>query len=206
MPHVDILNMEGAKVGDYELSDEIFGIEPNESALHAAVVQYLANRRLGTKSAKTRAEVSGSGIKPRPQKGTGQSRQGSKRSPQWVGGGIVFAPKPRDFSKKVNKKVKRLAMKSAFSVKAADNHIIILDNLAFGEIKTKLMTKVMKSLNIENALFIVNESDRNVALSARNIPGIKTAPVNAINVYDILKYDALVLTKDAADKAQEAYA
>ena len=206
MPQADLYNMEGLKVGAYELPEEIFGIEPNESVLHAAVVQYLNNQRQGTKSAKTRAEVSGGGIKPRPQKGTGRSRQGSIRSPQWKGGGIVFAPKPRDFSTKLNKKVKRIAMKSAFSVKAAGNDVMVLDKLEFDGIKTKQMVDVLKGLEVSNALFVINENDKNVVLSARNIPDVKTASVNTLNVYDLLMYDKLVMTRDAADSIGEVYA
>ena len=206
MAQVDLYNADGLKVGVYELNDEVFGIEPNESVLHTAVVQYMANQRQGTKSALTRAEVSGGGIKPRPQKGSGRSRQGSIRSPQWTGGGVVFAPKPRDFSKKVNKKVKRLAIKSAFSSKAIDNSIIVLDELQLDGIKTKRMAEILSKLEAAKALIVIRENDKNIVLSARNIEDVATASVGTINVYDILKYEKLILTKDAADSIGEVYA
>lgn len=206
MAKVDVYNMEGKVVGSCELNDGVFGIKPNASVLHDAVVAYLANQRQGTKSAKTRAEVRGGGIKPRPQKGTGRARQGSIRSPQWVGGGVIFAPKPRDFSIKLNKKVKRLALKSALSSKVIDNKIIVLDELSFDEIKTKKMAGVLDAINAGKALVVIPESDRNVVLSARNIPDVKTASVNTINVYDILKYDKFVVTRAAVEKIQEVYA
>ena len=202
---VDIFDIKGKKKGKYDLSDEIFGIEVNEPAIHTAVVWHLANCRQGTQSAKTRAEVSGGGIKPRPQKGSGRSRQGSIRSPQWKGGGVVFAPKPRDYSFKMNKKVKRLAMKSAFTVKANDMQIMVLDNIKFDEIKTKQMAEACNLLKLESALFVLEENDKNVILSARNLPGVKTAQVNTISVYDILNHDMLVMTKAAADMIQEVY-
>lgn len=203
---VDVLSMEGRVVGSIELNDQIFGIEVNESAVHSAVVAYLANQRQGTKSAKTRAEVRGGGAKPRPQKGTGRSRQGSIRSPQWVGGGINFAPKPRDFSVKLNKKVKRLALKSVLSSKVNESKIIVVEDLKLNDVKTKEMVKVLDNLKAEKALVVIPESDRNVILSARNIPDVKTASVNTINVYDILKYDKFVVTKAAVEKIQEVYA
>jgi len=198
--------MAGSKVGSMELPEEVFGVEVNGHVLHMAVVQYLANQRQGTKSAKTRAEVSGGGRKPWRQKGTGRARQGSIRSPQWTGGGVVFAPKPRDFTMKLNRKVKRLALKSALSSKVQDNKLIVLDTLKLGGIKTKEMVKVLKALKLEKALFCFEGNDRNVILSARNIPGVKMAAVNTINPYDILKYDAFVVTKEAVDKIREVYA
>ena len=206
MANVDVYNMSGAKSGSMELSDDVFGIEVNEHVLHLAVVQYLANQRQGTQSAKTRAEVRGGGIKPRPQKGSGRSRQGSIRSPQWKGGGVVFAPKPRDYSFKLNRKVKRLALKSALSVKVRDNQLIVLDELKMDAIKTKEMQKVMDNIKAGKALVVIPESDQNVILSARNIADVKTASVGTINVYDILKYENLVVTKSAVEKIQEVYA
>jgi len=206
MASVSVLNMSGETVGEIDLSDGIFGIEVNEHAVHMAVVQYLANQRQGTKSTKTRAEVRGGGRKPWRQKGTGRARQGSTRSPQWTGGGVVFAPKPRDFSIRLNKKQKRLALKSALSSRVQEKKLIVLDELALSEIKTKEMKKICDNLKLEKALFVINGSDRNIRLSARNIPNIKTAAVNTINVYDILKYDTFVVTKDAVNQMQEVYA
>lgn len=206
MATVNLYNIEGKVVGSFELKDEVFGIKPNKHALHDAVTAYLANQRQGTKSAKTRAEVRGGGIKPRPQKGTGRARQGSIRSPQWVGGGVVFAPKPRDFSIRLNKKVKRLALKSALSAKVLDNKIIVLDELSLKEVKTKEMARVLNNLNAGKALVVMPEFNENVVLSARNLPEVKTALVNTINVYDILKYDKFVITSAAAEKIQEVYA
>ena len=205
MANVDLYNMSGSVVGQIELDDDIFGITPNPDVVHEAVVQYLANQRQGTKSAKTRAEVRGGGAKPRPQKGTGRSRQGTIRAPQWTGGGVVFAPKPRDFSFKLNKKVKRLALKSALSGKVADGKILVLDDLTLSEVKTKEMIKVLNNIKVEEALMVLGEGCKNEVLSARNIPGIKTCGVNTINVYDILKYDHLVVTKEAVEKIQEVY-
>jgi len=206
MANVDVYKMSGAKAGTIELSDDIFGIEVNEHVLHLAVVQYLANQRQGTQSAKTRAEVRGGGIKPRPQKGSGRSRQGSIRSPQWKGGGVVFAPKPRDYSFKLNRKVKRLALKSALTVKAQENQIIVLEDLKLDAIKTKEMQKVMENIKAGKALVVIPESDQNVILSARNIANVKTASVGTINVYDIMKYENFVVTKAAVEKLQEVYA
>jgi len=206
MANVTVYNMSGAETGKMELCDDIFGIEVNEHVLHLAVVQYLANQRQGTQSAKTRAEVRGGGIKPRPQKGSGRSRQGSIRNIQWRGGGVAFAPKPRDYSFKLNRKVKRLAMKSALSAKALENQIIVLEDLKLDAIKTKEMQKVMNNIKAGKALVVIPESDSNVILSARNIAGVKTASVGTINVYDILKYDNLVVTKEAVEKIQEVYA
>jgi len=206
MASISVLNMKGERVGEMELSDGIFGVEINEHAVHMAVLQYLANQRQGTKSAKTRAEVSGGGKKPWRQKGTGRARQGSTRSPQWTGGGVVFAPKPRDFSMRLNKKQKRLALKSALTSKVIDQKLIVLDELTLPEIKTKEMKKICDSLKLEKALIVINGVDKNIRLSARNIPDIKTAAVNTINVYDILKYDTFVVTKDAVNRIQEVYA
>ena len=174
--------------------------------MHLAVVQYLANQRQGTQSTKTRAEVRGGGRKPYRQKGTGRARQGSIRSPQWVGGGVVFAPKPRDYSFKLNKKVKRLALQSALSTKVAEGKIIVLDELTLSEVKTKEMVKVLGNIKCDNALIVMDGSNENVMLSARNIPAVKTASVNTINVYDLLKYNNLVVTKEAVEKIQEVYA
>ena len=206
MASISVFNMNGEQVGDMELSDGIFGVEINEHAVHMAVVQYLANQRQGTKSAKTRAEVSGSGIKPWRQKGTGRARQGSKRSPQWTGGGVVFPPKPRDFSMRLNKKLKRLALKSVLTSKVNDKKFIVLDELTLPEIKTKEMKKICDNLKVGSALIVIKGTDTNIRLSARNIPGIRTAAVNTINVYDILKYDTFVVTKDAVNQMQEVYA
>ncbi len=206
MANVDVYNINGDKVGNIELDDNIFAIEPNENVVHMAVVQYLANKRQGTKSAKTRSEVRGGGRKPWRQKGTGRARQGSIRSPQWTGGGIVFAPKPRDYSFKLNKKVKRLALKSVLSSKVAEGKFIVLDEIKFNEIKTKEMQKVVNNLKLNKALFVLEENNKNVMISARNIPNIKTAGVNTINVYDILKFDTFVITKEAVENVQEVYA
>ena len=206
MANVAVLNMAGAQVGTIELNDAIFGIEANEHVMHQAVVQYLANQRQGTQSTKTRAEVRGGGRKPYRQKGTGRARQGSIRSPQWVGGGVVFAPKPRDYSFKLNKKVKRLALQSALSTKVAEGKIIVLDELTLSEVKTKEMVKVLGNIKCDNALIVMDGSNENVMLSARNIPTVKTASVNTINVYDLLKYNNLVVTKEAVEKIQEVYA
>ena len=204
MAKVAVYNMSGQQVGEIELNDAIFGVEVNEHVLHAAVVQYLANQRQGTQSAKTRAEVRGGGRKPCRQKGTGRARQGSIRAPQWTGGGVVFAPKPRDYSFKLNKKVKRLALKSALTSKVQENKFIVLDELKLDAIKTKEMKKVLDNLKLTKAL-IVND-DKNVVLSARNIPDVKTISVNNINVYDILKYDTFVVSKDVLQNIEEVYA
>ena len=207
MATVAVKNIRGESVGNIELDDTIFGIKINKHAVHMAVVQYLANQRQGTKSTKTRSEVRGGGAKPWRQKGTGRARQGSTRSPQWTGGGVVFAPKPRDFSIKLNKKMKRLALKSVLTDKVQNSQLIILDNLAFPEIKTKSMMGVCESLKLGKSLFVMDgDSNQNVILSARNIPGVKTSGVNTINVYDILHHDSLVITKDAIAKMQEVYA
>lgn len=205
MANVALYNMNAEQVGSIDLNDSIFGIEINEHAVHMAVVQYLANQRQGTKSTKTRAEVRGGGRKPWRQKGTGRARQGSTRSPQWTGGGVVFAPKPRDFSIKLNKKLKRLAMKSALTSRVKENKFIVIDELKLEEIKTKAMKKVVDGFKLDKALIVIDGNDRNVILSARNLPGIRTAAVNTLNVYDILKYDTFVVTKEAVTKIQEVY-
>lgn len=206
MANVSVYNIEGKEVGSIELSDAVFGVEINEHLVHMAVVSQLNNNRQGTQSAKTRAEVSGGGRKPWRQKGTGHARQGSTRSPQWTGGGVVFAPKPRDYSFKMNKKEKRIALLSALSSRAVESKIVVLDAINFDEIKTKKFASVMNNLKLNKALFVINENDQNVILSARNISTVKVAQTNTINVYDILKYDTLVLTKDAVATIEEVYA
>jgi len=206
MATVPVKNIKGETVGSMELNDSLFGIEVNDHAVHMAVVQYLANQRQGNKSTKTRAEVRGGGRKPWRQKGTGRARQGSTRSPQWTGGGVVFAPKPRDFSIKLNKKQKRLALKSALTDKVKRDKLVVLDSITLPEVKTKSMVTVCEKLAATDALFVMAGSNTNVMLSARNIPGIKTAGVNTINVYDILKYDNFVVTKEAVEQMQEVYA
>ena len=206
MPKVDLLNVEGKKVGDIELSDDIFAVEVNEDVMHEVLVNYLANQRQGTQSTKTRSEVSGGGKKPWKQKGTGRARQGSIRAPQWIKGGIALGPKPRSYKYTLNKKVRRLALKSALSSKVLENKLIVLDSLNFDEIKTKNMSKVLSNLSVTKALVVLPESNLNVQASARNIPNVKTALVNTINTYDILKYDAFVVTKDAVAKIEEVYA
>jgi len=206
MATVDVYNMKGDKTGSLDISDDIFDIKVNEHALHMAVVQYLANQRQGTKGTKTRSEVRGGGRKPWRQKGTGRARQGSIRSPQWTGGGVVFAPKARDYSVKLNKKQKRLALKSALSSKVQSGKFVVVDSLSMNEVKTKEMLQVCKNLNAENALVVLDSVDKNVILSARNIPTLKTAGINTINVYDILKHDTFVVTKDAVAQMQEVYA
>lgn len=205
MVSVKVLNMSGSEVGSVELNENIFGIEINKHVMHQAVVQYLANQRQGTKSAKTRSEVSGGGKKPWRQKGTGRARQGSIRSPQWTGGGVVFAPKPRDFSFKLNKKVKRLALKSALTSKVNEEKFIVVDQLKLNEIKTKEMKKVLNNLKVNKGLVVLEDNNKNVLLSTRNIPNVKTASVNTINVYDILKYETFVITKEALQKIEEVY-
>lgn len=206
MANVKVFNMSGSEVGSIDLNDNIFAVTVNEHVMHQAVVQYLANKRQGTQSAKTRAEVRGGGRKPWKQKGTGRARQGSIRSPQWTGGGVVFAPKPRDYSFKLNKKVKRLALKSAFTTKVNDGKFIVIDELKLNEVKTKEMANVLSNIKVSKALVVLEEGNRNVVLSARNIPNVKTAAVNTINVYDILKYDTFVTTKAAIEKIEEVYA
>ena len=206
MANVSVYNMEGKEVGTIDLNDAIFGVEVNEHLVHMAVVQQLANNRQGTQKAKTRSEVSGGGRKPWRQKGTGHARQGSTRSPQWAGGGVVFAPVPRDYSFKLNKKEKRAALKSALTSKVQDKKLIVVDELKFDEIKTKKFQAVMDNLKVKKALVVIADNDEKVTMSARNIPTVKTALVNAINVYDILKGDTLVLTKEAVAKIEEVYA
>lgn len=206
MPKVDLLNIEGKKVGDIELADSIFAIDVNEDVMHEVVVNYLANQRQGTASTKTRSEVTGGGKKPWKQKGTGRARQGSIRAPQWIKGGIALGPKPRSYKYTLNKKVKRLALKSALSSKVQENNIIVLDALNFDEIKTKNMAKVLENIKANKALIVLAEKNLNVQVSARNIPNTKTALVNTINTYDILKYETLVVTKDAVAKIEEVYA
>jgi large subunit ribosomal protein L4 len=206
MANVTVYNIEGKKVGTLELNDTVFGVEINDHLVHMAVVQQLANKRQGTQSAKTRAEVSGGGRKPWRQKGTGHARQGSTRSPQWKGGGVVFAPKPRDYSFKMNKKEKALAIKSALTSKVNETKFFVLDDLSFDSIKTKQMKAVLDSFKLEKALVILDKKDENVLLSARNLPKVRTVLSNSINVYDILKYDTLVLTKDAVAQIEEVYA
>jgi large subunit ribosomal protein L4 len=206
MANVDLYNVRGDVIGTVELSDAVFGVKINEHVLHLAVVQYLANQRQGTKCTKTRAEVRGGGRKPWRQKGTGRARHGSIRSPLWKGGGVIFAPKPRDFSLKMNKKTKRIALKSALTSKVSGNRIIVLDDLTLDEIKTKEMKKILDNIKVSKALVLIDEANKNIQLSARNIPTVKTASVNTINVYDLLKYDSLVVTKKAVEKLEEAYA
>ena len=206
MANVAVYNMEGKEVGTLELNDAVFGVRINEHLVHMAVVQQLANNRQGTQKAKTRSEVSGGGRKPWRQKGTGHARQGSTRSPQWKGGGVVFAPVPRDYSFKLNKKEKRAALKSALTSRVRDSKLIVVDELKFDEIKTKKFKAVMDNLKVEKALVVLTDVDEKVILSARNIPSVKTTQVNTINVYDILKGDTLVLTKDAVAKIEEVYA
>ena len=206
MANVSVYNMEGKEVGTIELNDAIFGIEANEHVMHLAVVQYLANQRQGTQSTKTRAEVRGGGRKPYRQKGTGRARQGSIRSPQWVGGGVVFAPKPRDYRMSLNKKLKRVALKSALSAKVANEKLIVLDSIELPEQKTRAMVKVLANLKVEKALIVTSDVCDTVVRTARNIQGVATATVGTLNTYDVLKYDALILTKDAVEKVEEVYA
>ena len=206
MANVSVYNMEGKEVGTIELSDAVFGVEVNEHLVHMAVVQQLANNRQGTQKAKTRSEVSGGGRKPWRQKGTGHARQGSTRSPQWTGGGVVFAPVPRDYSFKLNKKEKRAALKSALTDKVQKNSLIVVDELKFDEIKTKNFANVMSNLKVEKGLVVIAENDANVVLSARNLADVDTTLVNTINTYDIMKAKTVVLTKDAVAKIEEVYA
>ena len=206
MAKVSVFNMEGKEVGTMDLNDSIFAVEINEHLVHMAVVQQLANNRQGTQKAKTRSEVSGGGRKPWRQKGTGHARQGSTRSPQWTGGGVVFAPTPRDYSFKLNKKEKRAALKSVLTSAVNENKFIVVDELKLNEIKTKDFAKVLTNLNVEKALVVLDSNDKNVVMSAKNIPTVKTALTNTINVYDILKYNTVVVTKAAVDQIQEVYA
>ena len=206
MANVSVYNIEGKEVGSIELNDAVFGVEVNEHLVHMAVVNQLANNRQGTQSAKTRSEVSGGGRKPWRQKGTGHARQGSTRSPQWTGGGVVFAPKPRDYSFKMNKKEKRIALLSALSSKVAESMIVVLDEFKLDEIKTKKFVEVMNNLKVENALVVLEGENKNVVLSGRNIPSVKVTATNEINTYDVLKYTTLVVTKAAVEKLEEVYA
>ena len=207
MPKVAVLDMAGKEVGSIDLSEAVFGMEPNKSVMLHMVKNYLANQRQGTQSALTRAEVSGGGKKPWRQKGTGHARQGSTRAPQWTHGGIVFAPKPRDYSYTVNKKVRRLAMKSAFSAKVAANEMVVIDSIAMDEYKTKTIAAMLKAVGAEKkALIVLPEVNEKVIASAANIPGVKTAQVNTLNVYDILNADMFIVAKDAVSKIEEVYA
>ena len=206
MANVSVYNIEGKEFGSIELNDAVFGVEINEHLVHMAVVNQLANNRQGTQSAKTRSEVSGGGRKPWRQKGTGHARQGSTRAPQWTGGGIVFAPKPRDYSFKMNKKEKKIALLSALTSKVADNKIVVLDEFKLDEIKTKKFAEVMNNLKVSKALVVLEGENKNVVLSGRNIPTVKVSATNEINTYDVLKYDTLVVTKAAVEKLQEVYA
>ena len=206
MAKVSVYNMEGSQVGDIELNDAVFGVEVNEHLVHMAVVSQLANKRQGTQKAKTRSEVSGGGRKPWRQKGTGHARQGSTRAPQWKGGGVVFAPVPRDYSFKMNKKEKRAALKSALTSRVQENKLIVLDELRFDEIKTKNFKAVIDNLNVAKAYVVINENDEKVVLSARNLPNVQTALTHTINVYDIMKGGTVILTKDAAKTIEEVYA
>ena len=207
MPKVDLYNMDGKVIGDIELSENVFGAEVNTDVMYLAVESYLANQRQGTQSTKTRSEVSGGGIKPWKQKGTGRARQGSIRAPQWIKGGIALGPKPRTYTIKLTKKVKRLALKSALSSKVVENNIMVLDEINLSEIKTKNMVNMLNNLKLDtNALIVLGEKNENVVRSAKNIPNVKTAYVNTINVYDILKYNKFIMTKEAAAKIEEVYA
>ncbi len=206
MANVSVYNMEGKEVGSMELNDAVFGVEINEHLVHMAVVNQLANNRQGTQSAKTRSEVSGGGRKPWRQKGTGHARQGSTRAPQWTGGGVVFAPKPRDYSFKMNKKEKRIALLSALTSKVVDNKIVVLDEFKLDEIKTKKFAEVMDNLKVSKALVVLEGENKNVVLSGRNIPTVKVSAINEINTYDVLKYESLVVTKAAVAKLEEVYA
>ena len=206
MANVSVYNMEGKEVGKMDLNDAVFGVEINEHLVHMAVVQTLANKRQGTQKAKTRSEVSGGGRKPWRQKGTGHARQGSIRAPQWKGGGVVFAPVPRDYSFKLNKKEKRAALKSVLTSRVQENKLIVLDELKLDEIKTKNFKQIMDNLKVEKAMVVLGAQDANVIASAKNLPTISTAVAENINVYDILKGDTLVLTKDAVTKIEEVYA
>lgn len=206
MANVAVYNMEGKEVDKIELNDSIFGVEINEHLVHMAVLQQLANKRQGTQKAKTRSEVRGGGRKPWRQKGTGHARQGSTRSPQWTGGGVVFAPTPRDYSFKLNKKEKRTALKSALTSRVVENKFVVVDELKLDEIKTKKFVEVLKNLNVEKALVVLNDMDEKVIASAANIPTVKTTQTNELNVFDVLKYDTVVVTKAAVATIEEVYA
>ena len=206
MANVSVYNIEGKEVGTIELNDAIFGVEVNEHLVHMAVVNQLANNRQGTQKAKTRSEVSGGGKKPWRQKGTGHARQGSTRAPQWTGGGVVFAPTPRDYSFKLNKKEKRAALKSALTSRVEENKFIVVDEMNFDEIKTKKFQTVLNNLSVSKALVVLEDGNKNAELSARNIADVKTAKTNTINVYDILKYNTVITTKAVVAKIEEVYA
>ena len=206
MANVTVYNMEGNEVGTMELNDAVFGVEINEHLVHLAVVRQLANNRQGTQKAKTRSEVSGGGRKPWRQKGTGHARQGSIRAPQWTGGGVVFAPVPRDYEVKMNKKERRAALKSALTSKVQENKLVVVDSLTLAEAKTKEMQKVLANLNAEKALVVTADDNKNVVLSARNIADVQTATVNTINVYDVMNHKTVVVTKDAVASIEEVYA
>ena len=206
MANVSVYNIEGKEVGTIDLSDAVFGVEVNEHLLHMAVVSQLANKRQGTQKAKTRSEVRGGGRKPWRQKGTGHARQGSTRAPQWTGGGVVFAPTPRDYSFKLNKKEKRAALKSALTTRVLENKFIVLDEMNFGEIKTKNFQNMLNNLEVSKALVVLEDGNTNAALSARNIANVKTAWTNTINVYDILKYNTVIVTKAVVATIEEVYA
>ena len=206
MANVSVYNMEGKEVGTMELNDAVFGVEVNEHLVHLAVVRQLANNRQGTQKAKTRSEVSGGGRKPWRQKGTGHARQGSTRSPQWTGGGVVFAPTPRDYSFKLNKKEKRAALKSALTSRVAEQKFIVVDEMNFAEIKTKNFQNMLNNLKVNKALVVLEDGNKNAEISARNIADVKTAHTNTINVYDILKYNTVIATKAAVEKIEEVYA
>ena len=206
MANVTVYNMEGNEVGTMELNDAVFGVEINEHLVHLAVVRQLANDRQGTQKAKTRSEVSGGGRKPWRQKGTGHARQGSIRAPQWTGGGVVFAPVPRDYEVKMNKKERRAALKSALTSKVQENKLVVVDSLALAEVKTKEMQKVLTNLKADKALVVTADDDQKVVLSARNIADVQTATVNTINVYDVMKHNTVVVTKDAVASIEEVYA
>ena len=206
MANVTVYNMEGVEVGTMELNDAVFGVEINEHLVHLAVVRQLANNRQGTQKAKTRSEVSGGGRKPWRQKGTGHARQGSTRAPQWTGGGVVFAPVPRDYEVKMNKKERRAALKSALTSKVQENKFVVVENLALAEIKTKEMQKALTALKAEKALVVTADNDKNIVLSARNIADVKTATPSTINVYDVMKYNTIVVAKEAVATIEEVYA
>ena len=206
MANVSVYNIEGKEVGSIELNDAVFGVEVNEHLVHMAVVNQLANNRQGTQSAKTRSEVSGGGRKPWRQKGTGHARQGSTRAPQWTGGGIVFAPVPRDYSFKMNKREKRAALKSALTSRVEENKFIVIDEINFEEAKTKNFANILKNLDVSKALVVLEDDNKNAELSARNIADVKTAKTNTINVYDILKYNTVITTKAVVAKIEEVYA
>ncbi|OUN30611.1 MULTISPECIES: 50S ribosomal protein L4 [unclassified Blautia] len=206
MANVSVYNMEGKEVGTMELNDAVFGVEINDHLVHLAVVRQLANNRQGTQKAKTRSEVSGGGRKPWRQKGTGHARQGSTRAPQWTGGGVVFAPTPRDYSQKMNKKERRAALKSVLTSRVQENKLIVLEDLKLDEVKTKAMQNVLNNLNVSKAMVVLADNDQNVVLSTRNIPDVITALPSTINVYDVLKYNTLILTKASAAAIEEVYA